>query len=501
MKPLRVLLLCPTPDKLEPWAWRLLRHLRTWPWVEVVGRQECKTEQPTGLANLFWKVLGKLEKFPVCVPTALEQEWLSQLQQTSEQKPDVVVCLGEVPSVLPASNHGVLSVGQAHAWHYGLHEVSQRHDKTLLTILQHTAERVSAVQVGQFATQGRWLFNRTHTLEQAVALLQPVLHRLAMQQPLVPVAKVAERADVSVWDMLSYVARVYPPLLVRKGIAKFWRACGFWPNVWQLGVLQGDVTQPETLKLRLLPQPRGVMRADPFVFEHNGTRWVFFEELAHGAPYAHIAVAKWENGVLGEARVVLKKAHHLSYPQVFQWGDEVLMLPETHGAKQVEVWRAVEFPHTWELYQTAFVGESIADATLWQDAQGKTWLMVNRAMTHVPDHSGVLEVYAVGDTLLESLTLHPANPVVVDCEVARSGGPWWDYGGNTLRPSQQFMHGRYGAALNVMQVNMDKRSYAEHRLAEITPQQFGRGLNGLHHLCPLSEHMYVVDVRHAWRKR
>ena len=46
----------------------------------------------------------------------------------------------------------------------------------------------------------------------------------------------------------------------------------------------------------------------------------------------------------------------MSYPQVFKWGDEFYMVPETVAAYEVRLYKALEFPFKWVFVKTLMKG-------------------------------------------------------------------------------------------------------------------------------------------------
>jgi hypothetical protein len=53
------------------------------------------------------------------------------------------------------------------------------------------------------------------------------------------------------------------------------------------------------------------------------------------------------NGTVYAPQRVLEEPHHLSYPFVFEQDGQIWMIPESGAARNVSLYRAVEFPHRW----------------------------------------------------------------------------------------------------------------------------------------------------------
>ncbi len=101
--------------------------------------------------------------------------------------------------------------------------------------------------------------------------------------------------------------------------------------------------------------------ADPFPFERGGKHYIFMEEVNLWGNKGHIGYCCLEEGAY--VYKCLEEPFHLSYPNVFAWGEDVYMIPETHNAKQLRLYRAVRFPEQWELDSVLLEGVDLADAS------------------------------------------------------------------------------------------------------------------------------------------
>ncbi len=266
---------------------------------------------------------------------------------------------------------------------------------------------------------------------------------------------------------------------------------GRLPLRWSLFFGEGEF-QPNMLANTIeAPSADSEFWADPFLFQKDGETFVFFENYVYGKGLGKISVGIYRDGrlhVLGDA---LDLPYHVSFPFVFEHGGELYMMPETCGAKRVEVWRAVDFPLKWERCATALEGRSVADPVLLHDA-GRWWLFANISETPFEDHCNELHVFEVDGPALKNMTPHPLNPVVIGADTARNGGRIVRRDGRLLRMSQNNSHGVYGFGLNIMEITiLDEERYEESFVLSITPT-FKPGLMGCHHM-DQGEGLFVID--------
>jgi hypothetical protein len=184
----------------------------------------------------------------------------------------------------------------------------------------------------------------------------------------------------------------------------------------------------------MISPPAGRFYADPFLFQRDGRRFIFFEDYDWSCRRAVICYVEIdERGRHGPPRLALEQECHLSYPLVFEDGDAVYMLPETAGRRTVELYRAASFPGEWTLDRVLLRDVSATDATLLRH-EGGLWLFVAMA---VDGGRPIDELFLFSSDSLEGeWEPHPMNPVVSDVRCARPAGRVLRRNGHLVRPAQ-----------------------------------------------------------------
>lgn len=216
-----------------------------------------------------------------------------------------------------------------------------------------------------------------------------------------------------------------------------------------------------------LASPPGRFWADPFLFESSGSDYLFFEDFSYSSRRGRIAWLRlgWD-GPEGEAGVALETGGHLSYPFVFQDGQEIYMIPETRSARRVEIHRAVQFPSRWELAAVLLDNVEAVDATLHR--QGELYWLFTNIAPHGGSSFDELHLF-ISRSLFGPWLPHPRSPVVSDVRRARPAGRLFDDGGRLIRPSQDCSR-VYGGAIQFNQVlALSADQYVERPLHRIEP--------------------------------
>ena len=110
--------------------------------------------------------------------------------------------------------------------------------------------------------------------------------------------------------------------------------------------------------------------ADPFVCHHEGVDYCFVELMSSYRLHGEIAVAKIENGMIGDFTVVISEPFHMSFPNVFLHDNQWYMLPETNHSHQVRLYKATKFPYEWELDKVLCDNVRLVDHALFPHKNG-----------------------------------------------------------------------------------------------------------------------------------
>jgi len=335
--------------------------------------------------------------------------------------------------------------------------------------------------------------NRAYVREKSVQLIERELARLHRDGTPIDAAAADMPTAPRATALAGYGARSLAEItgrLTRRIAARTERS----PRRFALRTGPGTLTDFDPSQTREIPMPYNHFRADPFLIQHQGQTFCFFEDYDYATGLGHIGVGILTDTGLDDIGPALTAAHHLSYPFVFAHDDAIYMMPETQAAKRLEIWRATDFPTEWTLHATAFNGQRLADSVLLNDA-GTWWLFTNICRDGFGDFCGELHLFRVDGPALTRIEPHRLNPVVIGADTARGAGRIHRIGDRLLRLSQDNTGGVYGYGLNVMAIDrLDIDDYAEHRIRHITPD-FAPGLIGCHHMDSASGRV-IIDVRH-----
>jgi hypothetical protein len=236
-----------------------------------------------------------------------------------------------------------------------------------------------------------------------------------------------------------------------------------------------DASAERLATFRWIAPPKGGYFADPFLWRRQGRLWLFCEELSYAEGKGALSCMEvLPDGGLSESVRVLSRPYHLSYPAIFEAQGEMFMIPETLGSGCVELYHAVDFPHSWVKVRDLFSIRAVDSMAF--VFEGRIWLFVT-AIDPAEASYHLLLFHA--DRVDGPWTMHPCSPLSLDVRYARSAGAIVSHNGKLYRPSQACAP-YYGRRLNFHEITrLDTRGYQERLVQEVDPEAWP-GLRGVH---------------------
>lgn len=230
------------------------------------------------------------------------------------------------------------------------------------------------------------------------------------------------------------------------------RRC-FYSEQWVVGArARHDSHLPTDLAgCSFLEPPADMHYADPFLLRCHDDTFVFFEKWNDADMKGTIQVARLDSrGRWSSPELALERPYHLSYPNVFSWGGQIYMLPETRHNQTIELYRATNLPCAWELVSVLFNNVDAVDTTLFEDYGH--WWMFTTGLGDSLDRLRRLSVF-FANSPLGPWRPHPKNPVVTDLARGRSAGNLFRVGKELIRPGQD-CRARYGFAISWNRIDL-----------------------------------------------
>lgn len=276
-------------------------------------------------------------------------------------------------------------------------------------------------------------------------------------------------------EMLAWLG----PILLKKAVAYPFRRKVV--QHWRIGIrTEGkplfDPEDSDYSAFRWIDAPNGHAWADPFVFQHEGKYWAFFEDYSYERKRAGIGCAEiFPQGEWGPPMVCLEHPRfHYSYPHVFRDGSEIFMIPESYDANSVDLYRCRQFPNQW-VHEAVLMEGKFVDSTIWQH-EGLWWLATS-SVDPMPAATSLWLYYS--SSLTGDWHFHPQNPISRDVRNSRGAGRVFRSQNRLIRPSQSGAP-TYGYSITFNEITeLSDQRYVERPMKTITPEHW-KGLAGVH---------------------
>jgi hypothetical protein len=273
--------------------------------------------------------------------------------------------------------------------------------------------------------------------------------------------------------------------------ARRYRVYAAAPRRWSIGIYTGDsplrlgpagpIKNP-VLTHEDVTDVMAAYLADPFMIHANHTWFLFCEVMNWRANKGEIGLATSHDSCTWTyQQIVLAESFHLSYPYVFEWNGAQYLVPESHQAGAVRLYKADRFPTQWTFVATLLEGRYFADSSLLHH-DGKWWLFTE---TNPQRRHDTLELY-YADDLLGPWHRHPASPIVAgNARTSRPAGRVVANHGRVIRFAQSCLP-EYGTDVRAFEVlRLDTSGYEEREAQEspiLTPSGTGWNAHGMHHV-------------------
>lgn len=219
---------------------------------------------------------------------------------------------------------------------------------------------------------------------------------------------------------------------------------------------------------RLVP-PKDRFWADPFVVFKDNKYFIYIEELPFSTGKGHISLLEMDQkGNYKSPITILERPYHLSYPFIYEEGDELYMIPESSENSTIELYKCVNFPNQWKYISNLMEDICAVDSTILKHDE-KYWMFTNIREQEGASTCDELFLF-YSDTLnTKKWTSHPMNPVVSDVRCSRSAGNIFIHNNQMYRPAQDCGK-HYGHGMKLMKITeLSETTYIEIESQSIYP--------------------------------
>lgn len=213
---------------------------------------------------------------------------------------------------------------------------------------------------------------------------------------------------------------------------------------WQLALRkkpQGSILTDKNTPFLIVPNPKGMWAADPFIFEKDNRLFIFAELFSLKQWRGKIGYCVYENGFFSKWKIILDEDYHFSYPNVIFSNDNVYLMPETGSIGEVAFYSSENLNSVWKKEKILLKYGKTVDSI---------FLDEKRMLTYKMNGKNKNELILLCKDSDDSWQISDKR-VDID-EVLRPGGAIFSSNDEIYRPAQDCRK-MYGGALEFLKLN------------------------------------------------
>ena len=240
---------------------------------------------------------------------------------------------------------------------------------------------------------------------------------------------------------------------------------------WNIGIVHEPITallqRNANTHIDWLPRlKKDAYLADPFGISFDGRTYVLCEEFEYRSSKGRIVSLEFDEDFSPSNPIPsLEFPFHASYPYLFEFDDDIYCVPETAHAREISLYRAIEFPSKWRKVCTLVDEFAGYDPTLFCH-RGRWWLSFTGEVGE--DRFSKLFVWHA-TSLVGPWKPHERNPVKIDFRSSCPAGTPFIHEGNLYRPAQDCSNS-YGSQIVINRVlSLTENEFIEEEAATVKP--------------------------------
>ena len=195
----------------------------------------------------------------------------------------------------------------------------------------------------------------------------------------------------------------------------------------------------------------------------------------------------------------MEEDFHLSYPFTFSDNLDIYMIPESVQAKQIRLYKCIDFPKKWELHKVLMDDVRAADTSVIK-VNDIWYMLTNICSAGIGMHGSELHIFYSKNIDSDAWTpIECGNPVLFDARKSRNGG-LFTIDDKLIRVSQIQGKGTYGEGFCINEItHLSPDRYDEVFLDRVDPNFFSN-IECTHHF-HTNEYFSVIDFARSERLR
>jgi hypothetical protein len=497
-------------DSYDRYLYEIIKKLTDSPNIKLYFLKNREIEKKSLKLN-FFKLITRIESIFISLlnPTAkVDRESFTidsiyeEIDTIKSLDLDLIISTSlDIPkSLIDMAKDGIIYINYSYGkTPQAFWEVYHKKPSSQFTIERLTTKSTTPqiLLQGAIQTQRSYTENRVYLFSNSTPYLSKMVveyattNRLPLPKTTLPIGE-PNSTIPTILQSLSYIIKTKAIIfwtIVKRLILKRQRRWGvaFIKSNWHNLKLKDGIE---------IKNPPNRYFADPFVVTREKRSICFVEDYYYDKAKASITAVELVDNSYNILGTIIDEPFHLSYPFVFEYQDELYMVPESCESSSIRLYRCIEYPMRWE-YQKDVISNIDATDTIIFEHENRWWLLCNTSIDGNSDYSATLMAFYSNSPLSNNWIPHTQNPLVFDSTIARNGGGL-NLTADTLpiRSRQRQGFNEYGEGFSLAQIDkLTPTDYQEREIARFTPEFF-QNIKACHHIH--SDGIYTVYDYMRW---
>lgn len=251
----------------------------------------------------------------------------------------------------------------------------------------------------------------------------------------------------------------------------------------------------------MIPYSKKYWYSDPILFTKDKRSYLFMEAFDKDEYKGKVAYCELTPDGPTEPVLILDEPFHMSFPTVFEFGDDIYMIPETSSDKSLRLYRAADFPSKWELVKRFDIERRFVDTVI-LEKDDTSFRILTCEVCPDREYECRFQKFTIsrsGDndfTLTEDNDFNPHQEYDL---LSRNGGAVFKLNGQRYVAAQESTFSEYGLYMDFYPYTDDKKKIAVDPSYRLTKKNFiitgGPKGEGVHSYC-FNNYYEIVDLKY-----
>lgn len=248
----------------------------------------------------------------------------------------------------------------------------------------------------------------------------------------------------------------------------------------------------KSLTFKTIPNGFNFWVADPFPFEKDSKLYIFGEMYEYSSLKGSIAYTVLTDKGFSKWKKIIEEPFHLSFPNIFQIGNDIYICPEAKQSKELYLYRCISFPEKWVRERTLIKNTNCSDTVFLK--KNNTNYAISCEWNGLNNHH--MNIISFSE---DRVFFAPIEDIkCIDNSLSRPAGKiFWDESLKKDIAVFQNCKERYGSGLVFKEFDLNFPYYSEKIIDTYNPEDIRcdlvKNFDGVHTF-NMSEHYVVIDV-------